>query len=122
MVCDINKNLRDDFRSAHSERTLVLDTDITNDSALDDMFEQGEKMFGPIDAVVNSAGMMDKFDPPGDMDRIMWDRVIALNLTAPAMGQFSANLHVLPLLRGWILKMRQAYTTILTLLQSQSVR
>lgn len=28
---------------------------------------------------------MDKFDPAGDMERNAWDRVIALNLTAPAM-------------------------------------
>jgi NAD(P)-dependent dehydrogenase (short-subunit alcohol dehydrogenase family) len=28
---------------------------------------------------------MDKFDPVGDMDRQIWDRVIAVNLTAPAM-------------------------------------
>lgn len=28
---------------------------------------------------------MDRFDPAGDMDREMWDRVIAVNLTAPAM-------------------------------------
>ena len=28
---------------------------------------------------------MDKFDPAGEMDRSMWDRVIAINLTAPAM-------------------------------------
>ena len=29
--------------------------------------------------------MMDKFDPAGDLERAAWDRLIALNLTAPAM-------------------------------------
>ena len=28
---------------------------------------------------------MDKFDPIGEMDRTMWDRVLAINTTAPAM-------------------------------------
>ena len=29
--------------------------------------------------------MMDRFDPAGELERSMWDRVIALNLTAPTM-------------------------------------
>lgn len=28
---------------------------------------------------------MDRMDPAGDVDRKLWDRVIAINLTAPAM-------------------------------------
>ena len=89
VVCDINEELRNDFKekvsAAYTGCTLVLDTNVTKDSALDDMFAKAEKTFGPLDYVINSAGMMDKFDPVGDMDRSWWDRVIALNLTAPAM-------------------------------------
>ena len=29
--------------------------------------------------------MMDKFDPAGELEKGWWDRVIALNLTAPTM-------------------------------------
>jgi NAD(P)-dependent dehydrogenase (short-subunit alcohol dehydrogenase family) len=29
--------------------------------------------------------MMDRFDAAGDLERSMWDKVIALNLTAPTM-------------------------------------
>ena len=89
VVCDINKELIVDFKEkvsvAYPECTLVLESDITDDSVLDDLFAEAEKKFGHLDFVVNSAGMMDKFDPAGDVDRKMWDRVIALNLTAPAM-------------------------------------
>jgi hypothetical protein len=64
---------------------LVLDYNVTDDSAIDKLFAEAEKKFGYIDYLVNSAGMMDKFDPVGELERSWWDRVIALNLTAPTM-------------------------------------
>ncbi|KAK5110901.1 hypothetical protein LTR62_005439 [Meristemomyces frigidus] len=89
VVCDINDKLIADFKekvsSAYPECTLVLKADVTDDAALDDIFEQAEKRFGGVDFVVNNAGVMDRFDPAGSMERSLWDRVIAINLTAPAM-------------------------------------
>ena len=89
VVCDIRQEVIDDFKqnisAAYPECTLVLKCDITKDSALDDMFKQAKEKFGHLDFVVNCAGMMDRFDPIGDVERSMWDRVMALNLTAPAM-------------------------------------
>ncbi|KAJ5922404.1 Glucose/ribitol dehydrogenase [Penicillium verrucosum] len=41
--------------------------------------------FGKIDVLVNNAGIMDHFDPIGDLDMEFWDRVMAINLTAPAL-------------------------------------
>lgn len=89
MVCDINEQRRAEFKrdvsAAYPECTLVLECDVTDDSQIDEMFDAAFKMFGKIDYVVNNAGMMDRFDPVGDMEREAWDRVMALNLTAPAM-------------------------------------
>ncbi|KXL43404.1 hypothetical protein M433DRAFT_70088 [Acidomyces richmondensis BFW] len=89
VVCDVNDTLIEDFKQkvsgAYAECTLVLKVDVTDDAALDDMFSQAEKRFGHLDYVVNNCGIMDKFDPVGDMERGLWDRVIAVNLTAPAM-------------------------------------
>lgn len=89
MVCDRNKQLVADFKehfsAAYPECTLALELDITSDAALDDMFKQAEEMFGHLDYVVNNAGIMDKFDPVGDLERDAWDRTIAINLTAPTM-------------------------------------
>ncbi|KAK5171752.1 uncharacterized protein LTR77_003388 [Saxophila tyrrhenica] len=89
VICDINQELLNDFKekvsAGYPECTLVLETDITKEDALDEIFEKAEKMFKKIDFVVNSAGMMDRFDPVGEMEKTMWDRVLALNLTAPAM-------------------------------------
>lgn len=89
VVCDIRTELINDFKdnvsAAYPECVLVLECDITRDAALDDMFAQAKKTFGHLDFVVNCAGMMDRFDPVGDVERSMWDKVMALNLTAPAM-------------------------------------
>ena len=89
VVCDIRQDLITDFKenisAAYPKCTLVLKCDITEDRELDDMFAQAKATFGHLDFVVNCAGMMDKFDPVGDVERTMWDRVLALNLTAPTM-------------------------------------
>jgi len=89
IVCDVNDQLIEDFTqkvsAAYPECTLVLKVDVTDDAALDHMFSQAEQRFGQVDYVVNNCGIMDKFDPAGDLERSLWDRVIAVNLTAPAM-------------------------------------
>lgn len=89
VVCDINTSLIADFKenvsAAYPECTLVHEADITKDENIHKLFDEGEKMFGSIDYVINCAGRIDGFHPIGDIDRAMWDKVIALNLTAPAM-------------------------------------
>lgn len=87
-VCDINDELIADYRdkvcSAHPEATLVVKADVTSEAGLDELFAQVEKRFGGLDAVVNNAAIIDRFDPTGTMDLETWNRVIAINLTAPA--------------------------------------
>lgn len=99
VVCDINKQRIADFKEnispAYPECTLVLECDITDDSQIDKMFEEAEQMFGKVNYVINNAGMMDRFDPVGEMERTAWDRVIALNLTAPAMVTKRAVNHMI---------------------------
>lgn len=45
--------------------------------------------------VVNNAGVMDKFDPVGTLEKDVWDRVIRINLTAPYMVSKLAVQHML---------------------------
>lgn len=89
VVCDINADLIADFKekvsAAYPECTLVLQADITKDENIEMIFSEGEKLFGGLDFVVNCAGRIDRFDAVAEMERQMWDKVIALNLTAPAI-------------------------------------
>lgn len=76
-----------DFRSnlspAYPECTLVVKGDITDTTTIEDLFAQGVKTFGKIDYVINSAGVMDHIQPVGELEKDVWDRVLAINLTAP---------------------------------------
>lgn len=87
VICDINAHLLEDFHAkvttSNPDRVLAVECDITSEAALDDLFAQAEKKFGTFDYVVNSAGLCDKFDPAGDLSRAEWDKIIAVNLTAP---------------------------------------
>lgn len=87
VICDINAKLLADFNdqvsSANPDRTLAVETDITTEAALDSLFEQIEAKFHHLDYAINNAGIMDRFDPAGSIELDLWNRVIALNLTAP---------------------------------------
>lgn len=99
VVCDINKELIAEFQekvaAASAERTLVLESNITVEAAQDALFQQASDRFGQLDFVCNSAGVMDDFSPAGDMSRGMWDKVIAVNLTAPTMITQRAVQHMM---------------------------
>lgn len=84
VICDINQSLLDDFSKKNSsDKVLAIKSDITSETELDDLFAQAEKKFGTFDYIINSAGVIDKFNPAGTMPRSEWDRCIAVNLTAP---------------------------------------
>lgn len=87
VVCDINNQLLADFdeklTSAHPNQTLAVECNITSQDDLDKLFKQAEEKFGTFDIVVNCAGIIDRFTAPGDIELDEWDRVLAVNLTAP---------------------------------------
>ncbi|KAJ5306050.1 hypothetical protein PENANT_c024G01908 [Penicillium antarcticum] len=87
VVCDINdERLQQTSAELSSKGPLkAIKTDITNTAEVEGLFETLIGAFGKIDVLVNNAGIMDHFDPIGDLDMELWDRVIALNLTAPAL-------------------------------------
>jgi hypothetical protein len=85
VICDINKNLLDAASKEFSGQgtLLTIQCDITSSESAEAMFEQIIQKFGKLDVLVNNAGIMDRFDPVGDLDKDLWDKVIAVNLTAP---------------------------------------
>lgn len=100
VAVDINPTLISSFGTEHEKsyvgRLLVHECDITDDTALEKLFAATTEKFGSIiDCVVNNAGIMDRVDPVGDLDRKLWDKVIAVNLTAPYMVSKIAVKHML---------------------------
>ncbi|KAJ5780732.1 Glucose/ribitol dehydrogenase [Penicillium paradoxum] len=87
VICDVNdERLQASSAELSSKGPLkAIKTDITNTSEVESLFETIIGEYGKIDVLVNNAGIMDRFDPIGDLDMNLWNRVIAINLTAPAL-------------------------------------
>jgi len=85
VICDINKDLLDSASQEFSGQgtLLTLQCDIASVESAEAMFREIIEKLGKLDVLVNNAGVMDRFDPAGDLDKSLWDKVIAVNLTAP---------------------------------------
>ncbi|KAJ5248033.1 hypothetical protein N7489_002623 [Penicillium chrysogenum] len=87
VICDVNdERLQRTSAELSSKGPLkTIKTDITKVDEVESLFDTLIGNFGKIDVLVNNAGIMDHFDPIGDLDMELWDRVMAINLTAPAL-------------------------------------
>lgn len=85
VICDINEERLQQTSAELSPKGpfKAVKSDITNKDEVQSLFDELIKAFGKIDVLVNNAGIMDQFDPVGDLDVEMWERVMAINLTAP---------------------------------------
>lgn len=104
-ICDINeerlKSASEEL-SAHGE-IHTIKADITNEESVKEIFEGTVGKFGTVDVLVNNAGIMDRFDAVGTLDKALWDRVLAVNLTAPMMMTKWAVNHMVERKEGVIL-------------------
>lgn len=57
--------------------------DITEPEAPERIVKRTRDQFGEINALINVAGVMDLLQSADTLDDKLWDRVIAINLTAP---------------------------------------
>lgn len=55
--------------------------DVTNPDDVQRMVETTNHRFGPVDVLVNSAGMGRESTPPQDLPLALWERILAVNLT-----------------------------------------
>ncbi|KAJ5132383.1 hypothetical protein N7448_006541 [Penicillium atrosanguineum] len=85
VICDVNEERLQETSAELSSKGpfKAIKTDITNKEAVQSLFDEVIREFGKIDVLVNNAGIMDQFDPVGDLDIELWERVMAINLTAP---------------------------------------
>jgi len=63
--------------------TIGVKCDICKQSDIDQLFEETETSFGSVDILVNNAGIMDNFVPCEDILDEVWEKVFAVNTTAP---------------------------------------
>ena len=75
-------------------KALSVTTDVTDDSALENLAEAAVEHFGSLSDWVNNAGGSPMRMPIMDLPREEWDRTIALNLTAVYSGSLIAARHI----------------------------
>ncbi len=75
--------------------------DITDEAAVAELFEVVRHRFGPVDVLVNNAGVASQVDCV-DMPVAEWDRVLRTNLTGTFICSQAALRHMLPAKRGAI--------------------
>lgn len=97
VICDINKDLLDAalHELSGEGNILSIESDVSNLDSVESMAKTIVKTYGQLDVLVNNAGVMDRFDPAGDLDKALWDKVLAINLTAPFLLTKCAVQHFL---------------------------
>ncbi|GES61720.1 short-chain dehydrogenase/oxidoreductase [Aspergillus terreus] len=85
VICDVNdERLQQTSTELAGRGTLkAIKADITSAAAVQSLFDEITATLQNVDVLVNNAGIMDRFDPVGDLDEGLWNKVIAVNLTAP---------------------------------------
>lgn len=73
-------------------RALVVRTDVSNETQVNELVNAALKEFGRIDVLVNNAGVVGPTAPVVNVTREQWDEVLAINLT----GAFLCARAVIP--------------------------
>lgn len=79
IAADISAEKLDELKAEHPDIVTVAG-DLTQQDTIDAVVEAAG---GRIDGLANVAGINDDFSPAGETPDAVWDRVIAINLTAP---------------------------------------
>lgn len=85
IICDINEErLQQTSAELSSKGPLkTIKADIADKDEVQRLFDESIRAFGKIDVLVNNAAIMDQFEPVGDQPIEQYERVMAINLTAP---------------------------------------
>ncbi len=77
------------------DRTLPVETDVTDESAVERAVERTVETFGGLDVVVNNAGVAGPTAPVEEVSRSEWEHTMDVNVT----GAFLVTKHAVPHLR-----------------------
>lgn len=103
VICDVNeervKETENDFEKLWHvgplDKLSTAVTDVSNETGAAAAVEHCIRRFGRLDILINCAGIMDGFDPVDSVDVDLWNRVLAVNLTGPALMSKHAVKHFL---------------------------
>ncbi|CAH0051850.1 unnamed protein product [Clonostachys solani] len=99
VLCDIHEEKLKAAEEGLSGKGPVFaqKVDVADEESVKGLFKATVNKFGRIDVVVNNAAIFDALAPVGKTDKVLWDRVISVNLTGnfvvskEAVNQFLAQ-------------------------------
>ena len=91
--------------TAAGGRAAAWGVDVSRSDALDAAVTGVVREFGPLDVMVNNAGVLDGYFNVDEMDEQLWRRVIDIDLTSVFLGCKRALREMLPRGRGRIVNM-----------------
>ena len=86
-------------------RTIVVQADTSRAADVDRAVAAAVKELGPLDVMVNNAGVLDGYWNVDELDEALWRRVIDIDLTGVFLGCKRALAEMLPRGRGRIVNM-----------------
>ena len=94
-VCDVDDNVLDAFGVAFPAAGRIK-ADVSDDKAVDRMFDAISKTFGGLDALINNAGIAGPTGGVDEIDPADWRRCLEVGLT----GQFLCARRAVPMLKA----------------------
>ncbi len=89
-------------------RALALQADVSRAVEIDRAVTRAVEALGPLEIMVNNAGILDGYWSVDEMDEAIWRRVLDINLTGVFLGSKRALAEMLPRERGRIINMSSA--------------
>ncbi len=93
-VWDLDAKRLDTLATVHGERVLAQRVDVTDDARVGEAMAEAARHFGRLDILVNGAGIVGDNGPFWDTPRAAWDRIFAINVTAPLVVSQAALPHL----------------------------
>ena len=91
-----------DELTAAGRRALAVAVDVSDAASVEDMASEVEARLGPVDVLVNSAGITHR-SPAVDFPEAQWHRVIAVNLTGVFLASQAVGRRMVARRRGRII-------------------
>ncbi|MGE9213505.1 MULTISPECIES: SDR family oxidoreductase [Exiguobacterium] len=79
VVSDMNLDGAQAVVEGISGEAFAIQTDVTSEEALQQLFDETMKTFGQVDILVNNAGIMDGMEPVGEISNDRWEKIFAVN-------------------------------------------
>lgn len=97
----LNQTIKD--ITSNQQDAIGVKTDVSSSDQIKNLFKTAKNEFGKIDIVVNNAGIMDHFEPVGDISDQTWQRVFNIDVNGVMYGMREAVKEFLPQQKGVIL-------------------